>query len=119
MSYQVGKYCYADPASAALAACSAFSPVTTILPATGEVRTLYCQGVKDNGLNLAVVTTNTTSGQSGITEITQPAAFAPCIDAELVRSWETIAGALLATWAICYGVWKVYSILTVNPRTGD
>jgi hypothetical protein len=119
MSYQVGKYCYADEASAALAACAAFSPVTAILQSTGEVRSLYCQGVADNTLRLAVITTNPNSGKAIVSEIALPVAFPPCVESDLIRSWETIAGALLATWAVCYGVWKVYSLLSVNPRTGE
>jgi hypothetical protein len=41
------------------------------------------------------------------------------MESDLIRSWETIAGALLAAWAVCYGVWKVYSLLSINPRTGE
>jgi hypothetical protein len=119
MSYQVGKYCYADQASAAFAACSAFAPVTAILQASGDVRTLSCAGVVEQSLKLAVVTTSTADGKSTVSEITQQIAFPPCMQSDLVQSWETIAGALLASWAVVYGLWKVYTIVTVNPRTGD
>lgn len=118
MSYQVGKYCYADEASAALAACGQFVPVTAVLPG-GDVRTVFCSSAGDHAWKLGVVTTNIGSGRSVSAEVVQPISFPACSQDDLLQSWEVIAGALLGVWAICYGIWKVRSLLTMNPRTGE
>ena len=116
MSYQVGGYCYATPADAAAAACAGFSPVSQLIGGT-YLQTASCASSNETGGMLLTITNTPLDGSPATTAtIEHRIDFPPCVQGQVVDAYLTILGAVLAAFAVIYGLWKLRQFLNVNPR---
>lgn len=113
MSYQVGVACYATIVDAGSAACAAYAPVSMLVQGGAAVRTVSCTSADPitGALNLQI-STSPVDG-SGITSalISHPIAFPECIQGDYFAAGEVIFSAVLAGWALIWGVNAVRSYL--------
>lgn len=111
MPLQVGASCYSNAVDAGGAACSLFKPVTSI-DFNGTVRTVSCiQADQVTGALVLDVASTSINGTSTHATVEQLQSFPQCNAPDYVAAAEQVAGALLAAWAITYGVWQIYKLL--------
>jgi len=105
MSYQVGFACYATVVDAGGAACSNFSPVTTMVSDGSVVRTVSCSSADPNtgALNLRVVSSPVDGSPSTVTTVSQVISYPDCVYGDFVVAGEAIFAAILGAWALIYG----------------
>ena len=106
MSYQVGAACYATVVEAGGAACAAYAPVSTLVLDGAAVRTVSCTSADlTTGALLLHISTSPIDGSVGTsTVISQSVAFPNCIQGDYVAAAEAVFGALLAGWALVWGM---------------
>lgn len=113
MPLQVGLSCFDTPVSAGEAACSSFTPVSSI-DASG-VRSVSCSGADPaTGALILSVATTPTGGATTYTTVEQQLAFPDCFQSNYIQAAEQLFGVLLAAWAITYGAWKVLGFIKWN-----
>lgn len=113
MSVQVGAFCYAGSASAAPAACAAFTPVTSISGDT--VTTLSCGGV--DGAGGLVIQRSVVTGSSSpvVSTFTQSLAYPPCVQSDYAAAVLGVFGSLLLAWAVIWGMRKLLRLFHTLP----
>lgn len=120
MSYQVGFACYADLASAGVAACNAFS-ASVVTVASGESVSLACVSSDANGvLTIArgVWAQGSIPTYSAV-QFTQTPVYAPCMYQDFVDAGLSIFVALLVVWASYLGYKKIIDFLSWGRGCDD
>lgn len=111
MSYQVGSLCYISKADAAVPACSAFQPVSSL---NGNIlTTVSCSGVNADG-SLAMVRSvvdASTSTAPVVTSFSQVLDYGPCTQGDYVEAFNSLLGPVLALAVACWGLWRMASYL--------
>lgn len=107
MSLQVGLACYATPAQAGGAACSNFTPVTTLVADGTILRTVSCGSADpDSGaLNLTVTSSPVAGGSSSAVVVQQVLEYPDCQYAAYADAWKVVFGAVLGLVVMVY-VWR-------------
>lgn len=112
MSYQVGPWCYASPADAAVAACAAFSPATTVLADGGGIQTASCTGATpDGGLMIRISHTPISGAAATTTAAIHRIDFAPCQNDALISAGLQIFAAVLTAVVLCWSAYKVHAFI--------
>lgn len=106
MSYQVGAACYATVVEAGGAACAAYAPVSTLVLDGAAVRTVSCTSADPStgALKLQISTTPVDGSAGTSTVVSQSIAFPECTQGDYVAAAEIIFGAVLAAWALVWGL---------------
>lgn len=106
MSYQVGAACYATVVDAGVAACAAYTPVSTLVSNGAVIRTISCTSADavTGALKLQVTSTPVSGGASTITQVKQVISYSPCVQGDFVAAGELIFASVLTAWAALYGV---------------
>jgi hypothetical protein len=116
-SLQVGAFCYADQAAAAVASCAGYP--LAIGPAQGGLSSVECVGVSTAG-NLIIQSGTQSLPCTGAgcawsyvqTEITPT--FPPCWHGDVVDAGMLILAAVLLAWVPCYGIWRASKFLNTS-----
>lgn len=111
MSYQVGSLCYATKADAAVPACSAFTPVSSL---NGSLlTTVSCAGVNPDGSLSMVRSVVDTAAPAApvVTTFAQVLDYGPCIQSDYVEAFNSLLGPVLAVVVMCWGLWRISSYL--------
>lgn len=113
MSYQVGYSCYADLPSAGVAACSQFTPVTSVTGGTGgAVVNASCLSSDDYGsLTLKIVSSPINGDTPSVSYNTITPVFHPCQYSDFIDAGLVIFAALLGVWASCWGIYQLIKML--------
>lgn len=113
MSFQVGFACYADLASAGAAACSQFTPVTSVTGGVGgAVYNASCQSSDSSGvLTLKIITSPNNGDAPFYTNNTIQPVYNNCMWPDYVDAGLTIFVALLSVFFAAWGVYQLYSML--------
>lgn len=112
MAYQVGPWCYASTADAAVAACAAFPPATIVLADGSGIQSASCtSATPDGGLMLRITTTPTTGAAASTVSAVHHIDFPPCQNDSIVSAGMHVFGAALTAVVLCWSAYKVYSFL--------
>ncbi len=119
MSYQVGSACFSNPVQAGRAACAAFTPLSSLVLGGTVLRTVSCTSADSSSghLNLQITSTTLDGSSSTTSIIAQSVSYSDCKQSDYVAAGESIFGAVLAAWAICYAPYVIMRFL--NSYRGD
>ena len=111
MSLQVGNTCYLSPVDAGAAACSQFSPISTINSVSVKQVTCSSADATTGALNLFVTSTDLTTNVTTSQTVQQVLSFPPCIQTDYFDAFEVVFGAVLGLYVIWLCSWKLLSYL--------
>lgn len=121
-SVQVGAFCYADAAAAAVAACASYP--FAMGAASGGLSSVECVGVNvDNSLSIKSGFQSLPCTGSGCAWIYATSSVAPsypaCWHGDVVDAGMVLLGVLLGVWAPCYGLYRLYKMLMFTRGSSD
>lgn len=113
MSFQVGSACYATVVDAGVAACAQYEPVSTLIQDGAVIRTVSCSSADaTTGALILNISSTPVDGSAGtVATVHQAITYADCQQFAWVQAAEVVFAALLGLWAVCYGGYKIISLL--------
>lgn len=121
-SVQVGAFCYADVAAAAVAACASYP--LSLGAASGGLSSSECVGVNpDNTLSIKSGFQTLPCTGVGCDWVYATSSISPvypaCWHGDVVDAGLLILGSILAVWAPCYGLYRLYKMLTFSRGSSE